>query len=72
MRDIERAITQHCPYKGYAVLLKANDRFNKPTALAKIAENVSARDVLGGFIDLSIDCNIHKAQRDHMQFRRSK
>jgi hypothetical protein len=47
-------MTQHCDPKGYAVLLKAGDRFNEVTALSTIANNVEDRDILGGFINLNI------------------
>ena len=59
VRNIERAITQVCDPKGYAVFLKAGDKFNEVSALAIIAANVEERNILGGFINLKIKGNFH-------------
>ena len=71
VRNIERAITQYCDPKGYAVLLKTGDKFNDANALAIIAAYVEDRSILGAFIDLKIKGALYEVKPDYLSFSRS-
>ena len=53
-RNIELAVTKHCPHRSFAVLLNKGEHFNATNALAALADKLTPRDVVGCFVSLQV------------------
>lgn len=52
VHNIEKALTNHCPHRGFAVILNYGETFKNRSALYEIARAARDRQVVGVYIPL--------------------
>ena len=71
VHNMERAVTRHCPHRGYAILLNKGENFNSLEALKIIENSVKPYYTAGLLISLSKN-RVVTAPKDCRKFNRLK
>ena len=72
MHNIEKAVTRHCPHRGYAIVLNKGENFNSLEALKEIANAVKPFNIAGLLISLSKNGVITAPRENDRKFNRLK